>query len=173
MFCEKDSESSCVHAKSLQSCPTLCNPCSPPGSSVHGLLQARTLEWVAFPFSKGSSWPRAWTRISYASYDMQEISHQVHHQICKWHHPYGRKRRGTKESLDESEIGEWKSWLKTQHSKNEDHGLWTPHFMANRWGNNGNSDRLFSWTPKSLQMVTAAMKLKDASYSLEENLWLT
>ena len=32
--------------------------------------------------------------------------------------------------------------------------------MANRWGNNGNNDRLFSWAPKSLQMVTAAMKLK-------------
>ena len=39
--------------------------------------------------------------------------------------------------------------------------------MANRWGNNGNHDRLFSWAPKSLEMVTAAMKLKD-SYSLEE-----
>ena len=39
--------------------------------------------------------------------------------------------------------------------------------MANRWGNNGNSDRLFFWAPKSLQMVTAAMKLKDAC-SLEE-----
>ena len=47
------------------------------------------------------------------------------------------------------------------------------HFMANRWGNNGNSDRLlFSWTPKSLQMVTAAMKLKDAC-SLEVKLWQT
>ena len=34
--------------------------------------------------------------------------------------------------------------------------------MANRWGNSGNSDRLFFWAPKSLQMVTAAMKLKDA-----------
>ena len=34
--------------------------------------------------------------------------------------------------------------------------------MANRWGNNGNCDRLFSWAPKSLQMVTAATKLKDA-----------
>ena len=41
------------------------------------------------------------------------------------------------------------------------HGIWPHHFMANRWGNNGNSDR-FSWTPKSLQMMTAAMKLKDA-----------
>ena len=39
-----------------QSCPTLCNPmdCSPPGSSIHGILQARILEWVAYPFSRGS-----------------------------------------------------------------------------------------------------------------------
>ena len=38
----------CVSTKSLQSCPNLCNPmnCSPPGSSVHGTLQARTLEWI-------------------------------------------------------------------------------------------------------------------------------
>ena len=35
-----------------------------------------------------------------------------------WHHPYGRKGRGTKEPIDESEIGEWKSWLKAQHSEN-------------------------------------------------------
>ena len=40
-----------------QSCLTLCNPmnCNPPGSSIHGILQARILEWVAIPFSKGSS----------------------------------------------------------------------------------------------------------------------
>ena len=36
-----------------------------------------------------------------------------------------------------------KSWLKTQHTKNEDHGIWSHHFMANRWGNNGNSERLY------------------------------
>ena len=35
-----------------------------------------------------------------------------------------------------------KSWLKIQHSENEDHGIWSHHFMANRWGNNGNTDRL-------------------------------
>ena len=47
-------------------CPTLCEPmdCSQPGSSVHGILQARILEWVAFPFSRVSSQPRDWTRIS-------------------------------------------------------------------------------------------------------------
>ena len=41
----------------FQSCPTLCNSmdCSPPGSSVHGILQARILEWVAIPFSRGFS----------------------------------------------------------------------------------------------------------------------
>ena len=42
--------------------------------------------------------------------------------------------------------------------------------MANRWGNNGNSDRPFSWTPKSLQIVTVAMKLNYAC-SLEDELW--
>ena len=36
-----------------------------------------------------------------------------------------------------------KTWLETQHSKNNDHGIWSHHFMANRWGNNGNSDRLY------------------------------
>ena len=35
-----------------------------------------------------------------------------------------------------------KSWLKAQHSENEDHGIWSHHFMANRWGNSGNSVRL-------------------------------
>ena len=46
-------------AKSLQSCPTLCNPmdCNPPGSSVHGILQVRILEWVAMPSSRDLSNP--------------------------------------------------------------------------------------------------------------------
>ena len=47
-------------------------------------------------------------------------------------HFNGRKWRGTKELLSEGERGEWKSWLKTQHSKNKDHGIWSPHFMASR-----------------------------------------
>ena len=50
--------------------------------------------------------------------------------------------------------------LKTQHSKNYDHGFQPHHFLADTWGHNGNSDRLFSWTPKSLWTVTAAMKLR-------------
>ena len=61
---------------------------------------------------------------------------------------------------------ERKIWLKTQHSENEDHGIWSHHSMGNRWRNSGNSVRLFFWASKSLQVVTVAMKFKDA-YSLE------
>ena len=64
-------------------------------------------------------------------------------QICRWHHPYGRKWIGTKKPLDESESGEWKSWLKAQHSENKDHGIRSHHFMASRWVNTGNSVRLY------------------------------
>ena len=48
-----------------QSCLTLCDPMdySQSGSSVHGIPQARILEWVAIPFSRGSSWPRGWTQV--------------------------------------------------------------------------------------------------------------
>ena len=55
-----------VCAKLLQLCPTLCDPtdCSLPGSSVLGIFQAKTLEWVAISFSGGSSQPRDWTCIS-------------------------------------------------------------------------------------------------------------
>ena len=65
---------------------------------------------------------------------------------------------------EESEKG-----LKTQHSKNEEHGIRSHHFMADRWGNSGNCQTLFFLAPESLQMVIAAMKLKDA-YSLEGKL---
>ena len=57
-----------VCAKLLQSCPTISNPmdCSPPGSSVCGILQARILKWVAMPSSRGSSQPRDQTCIFYS-----------------------------------------------------------------------------------------------------------
>ena len=52
-----------------QSCPTLCDPvdCSLPGSSLHGILQARILEWVVISFSRGSSQPRDWTWVSHTA----------------------------------------------------------------------------------------------------------
>ena len=64
----------CRHAKSLQSCLTLWDPvnCSPPGTTVHGIFQARILEWVAMPSSRGSSWPG----------DRTSVSCLLHWQAC-------------------------------------------------------------------------------------------
>ena len=93
----------------------------------------------------------------------------MYNNNSKSHNVMVSKRRQL-QKRSESGSGDWKSWLKSQHSENEDHGIRSHHFMGNRWGNSGNSVRLyFFWVPKSLQMVTAAMKLKDA-YSLEEKL---
>ena len=50
-----------VKVKVIQLCPTLCDPID---YTVHGILQARILEWVAFPFSRGSSQPKDWTQVS-------------------------------------------------------------------------------------------------------------
>ena len=63
---EKKSSIMDVKVSAAQLCPTLCNPkdCSPSVSSVHGTLQARILEWVTIPFSRGSSWPRDRTQAS-------------------------------------------------------------------------------------------------------------
>ena len=78
----------------------------------------------------------------------------------------------TKEPLDESERGEWKSWFKTQHSKYNDHGILFHHFMAYIWEKvEAVTDFIFlgskiTWT------VTAAMKLKDVCF-LEGKLWQT
>ena len=72
----------CVHAKWLQLYLTLCDhkDCSPLSSSAHGILQAKILEWVAMPSSRGSSQPRDWTRVSYISC----ISRQVLHHCATW-----------------------------------------------------------------------------------------
>ena len=64
--CQRCSYVWTVMVKIAQSCPTLCDPmdCSLPGSSVHGILQAIVLEWIAISFSKGSSQPRDRTQVS-------------------------------------------------------------------------------------------------------------
>ena len=62
-----------------------------------------------------------------------------------------------------------KAGLKLNIQTTKIHDIWGHHFTANRWEKNGNSETLFSWAPKSLQMMTAAMKFKDAC-SLEGKL---
>ena len=71
-----------VYGLVAKSCPTLCDPmdCSPPASSVHGIFQARILEWIAISFSRGSSQPRNRTQVSciagrfFTNWAMREIS---------------------------------------------------------------------------------------------------
>ena len=69
----------CMRAKLLQSCLTICDPtdCNSPSSSVHGILQARILEWGAISFSRPSSWPRDWTCVSYISCISRKKRHRV------------------------------------------------------------------------------------------------
>ena len=61
----------------------------------------------------------AWCKMSgWMNYKLESRCWEKHqyHQICRWHHLNGRKQRRTKEPIDGDETGEWKSWLKTQHS---------------------------------------------------------
>ena len=74
----------CEHQFSsvAQSCPTLCNPmnCSPPGSSVHGISRARTLEWVAISYPRGSFQPRGWNHVAFLSF----IHSWVLYHLATW-----------------------------------------------------------------------------------------
>ena len=85
--------------------------------------------------------------------------------------PYGREWRGTEEPFDESEGGKWKSWLKTQHSKNKDHGIRSYHFMRNRWVNNGNNERLYFLGLQN--HCRWWVQPQNYKCSLEEKLWQT
>ena len=76
-----------------QSCPTLCDcvDCSLPGSSIHRILQASILDWIAIPFSRGSSWPRnqTWVSLPYLRQILYHLSH--HHQSPMWFLIYHQK----------------------------------------------------------------------------------
>ena len=82
-----------------------------------------------------------------------------------------RKWRGTKEPLDKGENGDWKSWLKTQHSKYEDHGIRSHHFMANREKVQAVTDFIFLGSKITVD-GDCSHELKEAC-SLEEKLWQT
>ena len=92
-------------------------------------------------------------------------------KTCRWYHSNDRKRRETKEPLGKGERRKWKSWIKTQHSKNEDHGIRFHYVMANRREKSGNSD-IFYILGLQNHCRWWGMKLKDAC-SLEEKLWQT
>ena len=150
----------CMKVKSesevTQSCLTLSDPmdCSPPGSSIHGIFQKEYWSGVPLPSARITIARRNINNFRYADDTTLMAKSEV-----------------TKEPFDEGERGEWKNWLKTQHSENEDGGIWFYHFMVNRWGKYGHWHISFSWALKSLRTVTTAMKFKDVC--LEEKLWTT
>ena len=82
----------CVCVLVTQSCLTVCNPtdCSSPGSSVHGILQARILEWVAMPFSRGSSQPmdQTWVSCSAGGFFTIWATREDHNFISSRSRPY-------------------------------------------------------------------------------------
>ena len=80
-----------------QLCPTLCNPmfCSPPGSSVHGFLQARTLDWVAVPSSRGCSPSRDWIHVSHIS----SLVSRFFTSSATWEFPVIMSRHGHSEQM--------------------------------------------------------------------------
>ena len=104
-----------------QSCPTLCDPldCSLPGFSICGIFQARILEWIAISFSRGSSWPRYWTQVSWIAGRLftvwatkkEENGPQSRQDMCK------------KNKLQLARL-----WLRVKQRRT----LWSPH-MSSIW----------------------------------------
>ena len=92
-------------------------------------------------YMQSTSWEMlGWKKHKLQSRLPEEISITSDMQMTP---PLWQKVKRNSKALDESESGEWKSWLKAQHSENEDHGIRSHHLMANRWGNSGNSVRLY------------------------------
>ena len=94
IFCLMNEEWKWSESEVTQSCPTLCDPTdrSLPGFSVHGIFQARVLEWVAISFSGGSSWPRDQTRVSHiVGRCFYRLSHQGSYLHFLWHSLSDRK----------------------------------------------------------------------------------
>ena len=95
-------------------------------AAIHGVAKSQTQlsNWTEL------NWTEKNLEISITS-DMQMIP------------PLWQKVKRTKQPPDESERGEWKSWLTAQHSENKGHGIRSHHFMGNRWGKSGNTVRLY------------------------------
>ena len=144
--------------------------CSPPDSSACWILQARKLEWVAISFSQGSLWPRDWTYVSCTACDSLPPK-PLGGIVCL---PWSTAVEGGVGGDSSQRIFGCFGFIQET--------LWSRWFLAASPKNSPTAERSdvcgyrgaigHRKTSKSLQMVTAATKLKDACY-LEVKLWQT
>ena len=131
----KESYDKAVLCLVTQSCPTLCNlmDWSPSGSSVHGILQARMLEWVAMPSSRGFSHPRDWTQVScvagrfFTFWATREAHDKARQHVKKQRHHFTSKGLYSQSyGFSSSFAWMWKLGLKkAEHQRVDTFELWT------------------------------------------------
>ena len=126
--------------KVVQSCPTLCNPMD---YTVHGILQARILEWVAFPVSRGSSQPRNWTQISHTAGRFFTSWATREAQRCSESNYKSTQSAltGTCKVLCETRMDEWILWNSLK-----------PNWQTNIWVDNIRTDRMPSGPEEELKI---------------------
>ena len=135
-----------------QSCLTFCDSmdCSSPGYSVHGILQARTLPWLAISCSREFSWSRDWTQVSALQADslpseLSGVAQCIYNtHIWPWNMEWSRAK--TNRVLPRERTGHRKHLLPTTQEK-------TLHMDITRWST-PKSDWLYSWQPKMEKLYT-------------------
>ena len=159
--------SACMRAKSLQSCPPLWDPmdciahqarlsmrfskqgywsglpCTPPGNLPDPGMEPASLTSPSLAgrfFTTSTTWKAPGSHLDNIKCKVPCHSLALVFISPKTKCPEAVLSLKTKNKY---QSGEWKSWLKAQHSENEDHGIWSHHFMGNRRGNSGNSVRLY------------------------------
>ena len=134
-----------------QSCLTVCDPWTITCQAPLSMGFPRKEYWIGFlmPSSRGSSWPRDWTQVSCTGRWI--LYHCTIWEALRRAITLNHRKFTITQSVIFIEIMQCSSTKcqsfrgkhKAQHSENEDHGIWSHHFMGNRWGNNGNSVRLY------------------------------
>ena len=118
-------------------------------------------------YMQSTSWEMSgWMKLKLESRLLRKYVSNV---MCRWHQPNGRKWRGTKEPFNEDEKGDWETWLKTQHSKNEDYPIQSHYFVSNR--EKIETDRLYFLICNITADGDCSHEIK--RHSLKEKLWQT
>ena len=128
-----------------QSWPTLYDPmdCSLPGYSVHEIFQARILEWVAISFSRGTSWPRGWTRMS--CIDRPILYHWATREALRFSLEFLKKKK-KKNSFYILKAYIIESFRPYNFTPCSNMVTWLQKFQSAKWGNTLEDSKLYSVT---------------------------